>query len=311
VSASARGPRGQDAFGREGRQLVTIDIGIGLGMLHPSAFDAAAEAADRAGFESIWMPEHLVFPIEMAGSPHPGDDHPPVPPETPLFDVFAYLAYLAGRTERVRLGTWVYLLGLRHPFVSARAIATLDHVSGGRALVGVGAGWLRQEWQAAGLDPRTRGRRLDEALEVCRRLWTEEVVSFDGRFHAFEPVRFEPKPVQRPHPPILAGGESTAALDRAAGSCEGWIGVSHSPDSAAERVAELRRRLEAKGRDPDAFEYVVGGNVAGPADVEAYARAGLTRIIVSPWRRSREAVDGIAALAETLERSAVPLRREA
>lgn len=288
---------------------MSLDIGIGLGMLHPSAFDGAAEAADRAGFESVWLPEHLVFPVEMAGSPHPGDDHPPVPPATPLFDVFAYLSYLAARTERVRLGTWVYLLGLRHPFVAARAIATLDQVSGGRAIVGVGAGWLRQEWTATGLDPRTRGRRLDESLEICRRLFTEEVIEHHGRFHDFEPVRFEPKPVQRPHPPILAGGESDAALDRAVASCEGWIGVNHTPESAAERVAELRVRLEGAGRDPGAFEFVAGGSIAGPADAEAYARAGLTRVIVSPWRRSREAVDGIASLAHALDAAGISLHR--
>jgi len=288
---------------------MSLDIGIGLGMLHPSAFDGAAEAADRAGFESIWLPEHLVFPVEMAGSPHPGDDHPPVPPETPLFDVFAYLSYLAARTERVRLGTWVYLLGLRHPFVAARAIATLDHVSGGRAVVGVGAGWLRQEWTAAGLDPSTRGRRLDESLEICRRLFTEDVIEHHGRFHDFEPVRFEPKPVQRPYPPILAGGESEAALDRAVASCEGWIGVHHTPESAAERVKSLRTRLERAGRDPGAFEFVAGGSIGGPVEAEAYARAGLTRVIVSPWRRSREAADGIESLARELGAAGIRLRR--
>jgi probable F420-dependent oxidoreductase len=286
-----------------------IDIGIGLGMLHPSAFVSAAEAADRAGFESVWLPEHLVFPVEMGGSPFPGDDHPPVPPETPLFDVFAYLAYLAARTERVKLGTWVYLLGLRHPFVAARAVATLDGVSGGRAVVGVGAGWLRQEWSAAGLDPRSRGRRLDEALDVCRKLWTDAVIEHHGRFYDFDPVRFEPKPVQRPHPPVLAGGESEAALARAARTCDGWIGVPHTPESAAARVVELRRRLESAGRDPDAFEYVAGATVHGPGDIEAYARAGLTRVIVSPWRRSREAVEGIERLADELGRAGQSLHR--
>ncbi len=290
---------------------MTLDIGIGLGMLHPSAFDAAAEAADRAGFESIWLPEHLVFPLEMGGSPYPGDDHPPVPPETPLFDVFAYLSYLAARTERVRLGTWVYLLALRHPFVAARAVATLDQVSKGRAVCGVGVGWLREEWTAAGLDPRTRGQRLDEALAVCRRLWTDETIEHRGRFYDFDPVRFEPKPVQRPHPPLLAGGESEAALARAAATCEGWIGVNHTPESAAERVADLRRRLEANGRDPAAFEYVAGGAIATPADAAAYASAGLTRVIVSPWRRSREACDGIERLADELGRAGVGLCRDA
>ena len=286
-----------------------IDVGIGLGMLHPSRFESVARAADRAGFESVWLPEHLVFPVEMAGSPHPGDDHPPVPSETPLFDVFAYLSYLAGRTEQVRLGTWVYLLALRHPFVSARAIATLDQVSGGRAIVGVGAGWLRQEWTAAGLDPRTRGRRLDEALAVCRRLFSEDTISHRGDFYEFDAVKFEPKPVQRPYPPLLAGGESQAALDRAGAHCDGWIGVNHTPDSAAERVAKLRAALERHDRDPRSFEFVAGGSVETPGDLEAYARAGLTRVIVSPWTRSRDAVAGVERLADTLESAGLALRR--
>lgn len=288
---------------------VGIDVGIGLGLLHPSAFTGVAEAADACGFESVWLPEHLVFPVEMNGSPHPGDDHPPVPPQTPLFDVFAYLSFLAGRTEQVRLGTWVYLLALRHPFVSARAITTLDQVSNGRAVVGVGAGWLREEWVAVGLDPRTRGRRLDEALAVCRKLFCEEAISHDGEFYSFDPVRFEPKPVQRPHPPLLAGGESKAALKRAAGHCDGWIGMHHTPESAAARVAELRGVLEARERDAAAFEFVVGGTATTADEISAYADAGVTRVIVSPWARSREAVAGVHALAAELDAAGLAMRR--
>jgi probable F420-dependent oxidoreductase len=294
---------------RSGEASAGIDVGIGLGLLHPSAFTAVAEAADECGFESVWLPEHLVFPVEMSGSPHPGDDHPPVPPQTPLFDVFAYLSFLAGRTEHVRLGTWVYLLALRHPFVSARAIATLDHVSNGRAIVGVGAGWLREEWKAAGLDPRTRGRRLDEALDVCRALFTEHEIAYGGEFYSFEPVCFEPKPVQRPHPPLLAGGESKAALARAARRCDGWIGVHHTPESAAARVAELRGLLAAQGRDADVFEFVAGGTATTADEITAYAEAGLTRVIVSPWARSREAVDGVRALAAELAAAGQGMRR--
>ncbi|MEY2436590.1 MAG: hypothetical protein QOF97_1426, partial [Acidimicrobiaceae bacterium] len=193
-----------------------IKLGVALGRLNPAFFVDVTEEADRLGYESVWLPEHLVFPVVMAGSPFAGDDHPPVPPSTPVFDAFAYLSYLAGRTQQIRLATHVYNLGLRHPFVAARAIATLDIVSGGRAIAGVGASWLAEEWTAVGLDFATRGRRLDEALEVCRRLWTEEVVEHHGEFFDFDPVMFEPKPVQRPHPPIVVGGESKPALRRAA-----------------------------------------------------------------------------------------------
>jgi probable F420-dependent oxidoreductase len=234
----------------------------------------------------------------MAGSPFPGEEHPPVPPSTPVFDAFAYLCYLAGSTSRIRLGTNVYLLGLRHPFVAARAIQTLDVVSGGRAEVGIGAGWLREEWAAAGLDPHTRGRRLDEALAVCKRLWSEEVISHRGEFYGFGPVMFEPKPVQRPHPPIHAGGESEAALRRAARSCNGWLGLHHTPASVAGPIARLEELRRDFGRAGSSFEISVGASVESRDDVKRLEDAGVTRILASPWRRSPEAVAGLRRLAD-------------
>jgi len=214
-----------------------MKFGVALGMANPKGFVDITLEAERLGYESVWLPEHLVLPMVMGGSPHPGEDHPPVPPTTPVFDAFAYLAYLAGRTERIRLGTHVYNLALRHPFVAARAVTTLDIVSGGRAITGIGAGWLAEEWQAAGLDFTSRGRRLDEALEVCKALWTETEVEHHGEFFDFDAVAFEPKPVQRPYPPILVGGESDAALRRAVRHANGWIGMAHTPESAASATA--------------------------------------------------------------------------
>ena len=125
-----------------------MKLAVTVGMLNPLAWNDVAIEADRLGFESVWVPEHLVLPVAMDGSPFPGHDHPPVPPETKILDAWGYLSYLAGRTTQIRLGTFVYNLGLRHPFVSARAIATVDWLSGGRAEVGVGASWLASEWQA-------------------------------------------------------------------------------------------------------------------------------------------------------------------
>lgn len=283
-----------------------MKLGLSLGLLHPAAFLEVAEEADRLGYESLWLPEHLIFPEDMSGSPHPGDDHPPVPPTTPVFDAFAYLSYLAGRTRHIRLGTNVYLLGLRHPFVAARAVQTLDLVSGGRAEVGVGAGWLREEWRAAGLDPRTRGRRLDEALAVCKRLWTEAVIEHRGEFFAFEPVRFEPKPLQRPHPPVHVGGESEAALRRAARLGDGWYGLGHTPASAGAIVERLRKLRDEAGRADAAFQITVGGTVESPEDLRRWAEAGVDRVVVRPWRRSREAVEALGRLAEGLGALAPP-----
>ncbi len=278
--------------------MAAVKFGITLGKLNPKSFVDAALAAERLGFESVWLPEHLVLPVDMRGQLVPGEDHPPVPPDTPVFDAPAYLAFLAGRTERIRLGTHVYLLGIRHPFVSARAFATLDVVSGGRAEAGVGAGWMTSEWEAAGLDPRSRGRRLDEAIDACKRLWTEAVVEHHGEFFEFPPVAFEPKPVQRPHPPVVVGGESDVALRRAARRGDGWIGMDHTPESAAEQVARLRRHIDEAGRPGDALEVTVSGSITDRRDVDRWEEAGVDRLIVAPWQRSQEAVEGMERFAD-------------
>jgi probable F420-dependent oxidoreductase len=276
-----------------------MKFGIALGRLNPAFFEDVVAAADERGFESVWLPEHLVFPTALAGSPFPGHDHPPVPPSTPVFDAFAYLSYLAGRTTHLRLGTHVYLMGLRHPFVAARAIQTLDIVSGGRAIVGIGAGWLDTEWAAAGLDFDSRGRRLDEALAVCKRLWSEEVVEHHGEFFDFAPVMFEPKPVQKPWPPILVGGESKVALRRAARHADGWIGMDHTLASIGTPLGVLRRTRAAAGIDAP-LEVTVGNAVSTRDDVKRWEDAGVDRLIVSPWARSREALEGLDRFATAI-----------
>ena len=164
-----------------------------------------------------------------------------MPPDTPIYDAFAYLAFLAARTERVRLGTHVYNIGLRHPFTAARGAQTVDLLSGGRFEFGIGASWLEEEWNATELDFATRGRRVDEAIEVCKRLLAEATVTHHGEFFSFDEVVFEPKPVQQPRPPILVGGESKAALRRAARLGDGWLGMGHTFESAAAQIAHAAR----------------------------------------------------------------------
>jgi probable F420-dependent oxidoreductase len=275
-----------------------LKLGVALGRARPGRHLEIALEAERLGFESVWMPEHLIFPVDLAGSPHPGASEPPVPANTPVFDAFGWLAFLAGRTSRIRLGTDVYLLGLRHPFVAARAVQTLDVVSEGRAEVGIGAGWLRAEWRAAGLDPSRRGRRLDEALMVCKRLWSEPVIEHHGEFFDFPPVVFEPKPVQRPWPPLHAGGESDAALCRAARDCDGWLALGHTPESVAQpmaRLAELRKRFE---REDAPFQVSVHAGFLDREALRRLAEAGVARVLVAPWERSAQALDGLRRQAE-------------
>jgi probable F420-dependent oxidoreductase len=270
---------------------------VHLGALNPRLWVEVAEEADRLGFESVWIPEHLVVPIASSGSPHAGADHPPIPSDVPIFDAFGYLCFLAGRTDRIRLGTDVYNIGLRHPFVTARAATTVDVVSGGRLALGIGASWLRAEWEAVGLDFDRRGPRVDEAILVCQRLWSEDVVEHHGEFFDFGPLAFEPKPVQRPAPALHIGGDGPAALRRAATVGTGWMPMNHTLDDlgpSLDRLAELAAR---HGRVTPIEVTLHGGRLTSVDEVRRHEDAGVTRLLVSPWSRSSEALDGIRRFA--------------
>ena len=276
-----------------------MKFGVSLGVANPKYHRDIAVLADELGFESAWLPEHLIFPVDMQGSPHPGSETPPVPPETPVFDAFAYLSHLAALTNRIRLGTHVYLPALRHPFVFARAVQTLDLVSGGRAEVGIGTGWLAAEFAAAGVEFSTRGRRTDETLTIARRLWTEDTISHDGEFYRFDPVKFEPKPIQQPHPPLHIGGESDAALRRAVRHEAGWIGLGHTLDSIGAPISRLKAFAQAcEAKTP---EVTVMATLEDAEAVELWRRAGVDRLIVAPWTRSADALDGLRKFAARFE----------
>jgi probable F420-dependent oxidoreductase len=273
-----------------------MKIGIALGTVRPERWAEVSCEADRLGYESVWLPEHLVLPVAADGSPYAGADHPPIPSDVPVFDAFAYLSYLAGRTEQIRFGTHVYNIGLRHPFIVARAVATLDIVSGGRAEFGVGASWLEAEWDAVGLDFATRGRRVDEAISVCQRLWSDPVIEHHGESFDFGPVMFEPKPVQSPWPPMHIGGDGAAALRRAALVGDGWIPMNHTVEqipAAAARISEMR---EQAGR-PGTVEITMGVQ----SDLDALRRAaeaGVGRALVRPWSSGRQTIDGLRRFSD-------------
>ena len=283
-----------------------MKLGLRLLYLHADIprTTRVVEEADRLGFESVWLPEHLVLPADVVGSPETG--HPSgVPSDWPWFDPFVYLAHLGARTRNIRLGTNVYVLALRSPFVSARSIQTLDAVSEGRAEIGVGAGWVRGEWEAVGVELSGRGRRLNEAIAVCRRLWTDDPVEYHGEFFDFEGVRFLPKPVQPGGPPLHIGGQSDVALRRAARLGDGWIGQDHSPASVRPLVAELRRLLEAEGRTGEPFEITVRSEATAIADLAEWEDAGVSRLLITPWAGGgkdmvdiEQLLDGLHAFAE-------------
>lgn len=273
-----------------------MDFGVTFARLRPSYWAQTAQLCDELGFESVWLPEHLVLPVHSTGSPFAGQEHPPMRPDAPVFDVFTALAFFAARTERIRLGTNVYNIGLRHPFVTARAVATLDVMSGGRVEFGVGASWLAEEWAAVGLDFAGRGGRVDETITVCRRLWSEPVVAHEGQHFRFAPVMFEPKPVQRPSPPISVGGDSAPARRRAALLGDGWMPMNTPLGALPAARAEIERMRAEAGRD-EAFTVTVMGAPGRPADVAAYRDAGVDRVVVTPWQRSDGAADALRAFA--------------
>jgi probable F420-dependent oxidoreductase len=276
-----------------------MKIGVPLFLLRPENMAAVARRAEELGFESVWLPEHLVFPTVIT-SRYPYAEAPPINPATPLLDPFVLLSQVAAVTSRIRVGTNIYVLPLRHPLATARMAVTLDVVSNGRLTFGVGAGWLREEFEAVGIDFETRGARLREGVRILRKLWTEPVIEFRGKFYSFGPVKFEPKPVQKPHIPIVFGGETAAALRRAAALGDGWYGVNHTPASAAARVEELRGLLSDAGRADAPFEMIVscGFPDLSADDVRRYEDAGVDRIVVLPWRRGSEANDKLAELAD-------------
>jgi probable F420-dependent oxidoreductase len=273
-----------------------MKFGLPLGSVNAALWIAVSEEADRLGFESVWVPEHLVIPKASSGSPYRGHAHPPVPSSVPIFDAFVYIAAIAARTRRLRLATGVYNIGLRHPFVTARAVATADRISDGRVVLGIGASWLKEEWDALGLDFASRGRRVDEALAVCQRLWSEPEIEHDGEFFRFAATAFEPKPVQQPLP-VVVGGDAPAALARAAKLGSGWYPMNHSLEALPASIARLAELRAAAGRK-DRVEVTAHFPIAEAADVERCTAAGIDRVLVSPWKRSSEALDGMKRFAE-------------
>jgi len=282
-----------------------VKIGVPLFMLRPEHMASVAQRAEQLGFESVWVAEHLVFPTQIRSRyPYSAEGVPPINPATPLLDPLLVLMQVAARTERIRLGTNVYILPLRHPLAVARMAMTLDRLSNGRLIFGIGLGWLEEEFEAVGIDFATRGARTREYVRAIRALWTESEPIFSGRFVSFGPLKFEPKPIQAPHPPIVFGGESAAALTRAAVLGDGWYGVGHTPESAARQVARLRVLLAEAGRADAAFEVTVshGGAPLSAAEVARYAEAGVQRVVSLPWRRGREAEHELEQLADRVLR---------
>jgi probable F420-dependent oxidoreductase len=210
------------------------------------------------GFDSLWVSDHVVVPRNLTSRyPYSPDGSFPVPPDIPFLEPLATLLFVAAITERVQLGTTVLVLPMRNPIVTAKTLATLDVLSNGRLILGVGAGWMREEFELLDVPFERRGVRLDEYLQTVKALWTEEHPSFQGRFSHVENVGFAPKPVQQPHPPIWIGGHSAPALKRVAQFGDAWHAAYVGPELLHKQFNEVREHAERLGRDPNSVQLTV------------------------------------------------------
>jgi probable F420-dependent oxidoreductase len=217
-------------------------------------YAVAAKAAEAEGFDAIWLAEHLVTPTEFAKVyPYNDAGDPGFRGDTPLADVWVTIGHIAGATNQIRLGSGVYVLPLRNPFVAAKAIATAQELSDGRVLLGIGTGWMKEEFEAVGEAFGGRGARTDEMIEILGKLWTGKPVSHSGRWYSFSDVQMSPAPPSVP--PIVVGGVSRPALARAARIASGWYGPSCTLEQSAEYREEIRRLMAAAGRDASGFEF--------------------------------------------------------
>jgi probable F420-dependent oxidoreductase len=240
--------------------------------------------AEDIGLDSIWMGEHVVlFDKNTFGYPGSKDGRIPVPEGGGMLDVTATFGFLAAATSRVRLGTGVALVPQRNPLYTAKEVCTLDWLSGGRFDFGIGVGWNKEEVEGCGYRWEDRGARCDEFLEVMRRLWTEPVVDFAGKWVKIATCRLDPKPVQKPHVPIIVGGYAEPALRRAARFGAGWYGFNLDPARTTKMIERLDETLGKAGRKrgPE-FEIIVTPPVSMPTDqMQHYPEVGVDRLIVN------------------------------
>lgn len=260
-----------------------MKFGMPLLGLGPRHYPAIAVAAEENGFESVFIPEHLVMPAELPPSyPYSDSGYSVMSTSTPLYDPWVVLASVTAVTKTIRLATNVYVVPLRHPFVTARSVITLDRLSGGRVTLGAGVGWLKEEFEAAGVPFHERGKLMDEIVPLLRRLWTDDVIEHHGKYFDFGPVKFEPKPLQKPCIPIELGGHSEAALKRAGRIGDGWMEVG-----SGDFETFVQRRdvvLKAREDSPTSGQpFLISSGLGTSLDrIKRCEELGVGRVIVGP-----------------------------
>jgi probable F420-dependent oxidoreductase len=259
--------------------------------------------AERRDVASLWVSDHVIFPRTATGS-YPGGRFPH-PPDKPYLEPVTVLAAAAACTSRARLGASVFILGHRHPVVMAKMLTSIDALSNGRLICGVGVGWWKEELEILGAPFHRRGRQADEALRVFTALWSQDNPAFEGEFFRFRDLGFAPKPVQKPRPPIWVGGDSPGAFRRVATLGDGWHATSKTPDEFRETLPRLRAAADQAGRSFDTIELslrytlrddlIAKGAQAVVDELAQYQRLGLSHIVLE-FRR-----DDLARMLEILD----------
>ncbi len=296
----------------------------------PHSLRSLAQRAEELGFASAWVSDHIILPRAVASFyPYSPDGTPAFSPDQPYYDPLSTLNFLAGCTQRLRLGTHVLIIPYRNPVLAAKMIATLDTLSEGRVILGVGVGWMEEEFQALGLETfADRGEVTNEYLRLFKALWTEDDPDFNGRFVQTSGAGFLPKPAQQPHPPIWVGGHTGPALRRAAALGDGWMPIGLrppavlEPEELAAKLAQLRRLTVRAGRAEDAVTPCFSTDIeftrsAGPnrrlmqgipeqiaADLRQYQDLGVANFILG-FRT--DSVEGQREAMEQFSREVMPL----
>jgi probable F420-dependent oxidoreductase len=247
-----------------------------------------AREAEQRGFESLFVPEHTHIP-KSRRSPWPGG--PNLPQEYwHTHDPFVALAMAAAATTTLKLATGICLIIERDPIVTAKCVASLDVFSKGRFLFGIGAGWNAEEMENHGTEFKTRFSLLRERVLAMKEIWTKEEAEYHGRFVNFDPIWAYPKPAQKPHPPVLLGGETAHTLQRVVDFCEGWLPRGRGGFDIAPGLADLTARAAKAGRDPKSISVTVFGAAPDQAALDRYRDLGVTRVTFGLPSKDREAV---------------------
>ena len=250
-----------------------------------------ARAAEERGFESLLLPEHTHIPTSRR-TPYPGGGELPKA-YSHTHDPFVALSFAAAVTTKILLGTGICLIPQLDPIVTAKCVASLDRLSNGRFLFGIGGGWNVDEMENHGARYETRFKLMRERILAMKALWTQEEASFHGEMVNFDPVWSYPKPAQRPYPPILLGGDSDHTLKRVVEFCDGWLPIGRPGFNAKEAVARLRQAASAAGRDFSTLSISVFGAPADEAVLAGYREAGIQRALLAVPDLTRDEILGV------------------